>query len=87
MNRDFLFLNDPLSGSNATLVRFSKRLLAFGRHRSGDRRQVSDSNQIVGGGSELEIQPTNSTPRCRVLRNSPTVFNQPKISSTRLRLR
>ena len=58
MKCDFLFAVDPLSGSIATLVRFSKRLLAFGRSLSGDRRQVPDANQIVGSGSELK-DPTD----------------------------
>ena len=37
--------------------------------------------------AKVNIQPTRSTPLYRVLRISPTVFSQPKISSTRLRTR
>ena len=75
------------SGSLATLVRLPECLRATGRSLFLKLVQVSNSDEVIGGGSELKIQPTNRTPRCRVLRSSPTVFNQPKISSTRLRLR
>src|SRR5216684_1017082 len=51
---DFLFVVDPLSGLFATLVRFLSRLLTVGRSRSCDLGQVSNPNQIIGGGSELE---------------------------------
>ena len=87
MMGDFLSIVAALSDSFATLVRLAKRLLRFGGIRSRNLGQISDSDQVVDGGSELEDQPTSFTPRCRVLRISPTVFNQPKISSTRLRLR
>ncbi|SRR5260370_5243025 len=55
---DFLSVVDPLSGSCATLVRLPKRLLAIGRSRSRDLGQVSNSYQVVGGGSELK-DPTH----------------------------
>ena len=56
--RDFLSIVDPLSGSFVTLVRFPKRLLASGRSLSRDFGQISDSHQVVSGGSELE-DPTD----------------------------
>src|SRR5829696_7349445 len=55
MSTDFLFNVDPSSGSLATLVRVPKRLLAT---RSRDLGQISDSYEVVGGGSELE-DPTH----------------------------
>src|SRR5260370_27277301 len=55
---DFLSVVDPLGGLFATLVRFLSRLLTVGRSRSRDLGQVSNSYQIVGGGSELE-DPTH----------------------------
>src|SRR5260370_14915788 len=55
---DFLSLVDPLSGSFATLVLLPKRLLAISRSLSGDQGQISNSYQVVGGGSELE-DPTH----------------------------
>src|SRR5260370_5893457 len=51
---DFLSVVDPLSGSFANLLRLPKRLLAVSRSLSCDLGQVSNSYQIVGGGSELE---------------------------------
>src|SRR6266700_4463864 len=57
---DFLFVVDPLSGSFATLVRLPKRLTGFGCRRSRNLGQVSDSYQVVGGGSELE-DPTHQS--------------------------
>src|SRR5215212_362130 len=58
MMRDFLFNVDPFSGSLATFVRFVKRRLALGRNLSRHLGQVSNADQIVGGGSELE-DPTH----------------------------
>src|SRR6266446_9561724 len=58
MMHDFLSNVDRLSGSFATFVRLSKRLMAFGRSLSGNLGQISDSYQVVGGGSELE-DPTH----------------------------
>src|SRR5260370_13833471 len=55
---DFLSAVDPLSGSVATLVRLLERLLAVNRSFSRDLGQVSNSYQVVGGGSELE-DPTH----------------------------
>src|SRR5258707_3278654 len=55
---DFLSVVDPLSGSFATLLRLPKRLQAVSRSLSCDLGQVSNSYQIVGGGSELE-DPTH----------------------------
>src|SRR6266576_6203440 len=55
---DFLSDVDPLSGSLATFVRLPKRLMAFGHSLSGNLGQISDSYQVVGGGSELE-DPTH----------------------------
>src|SRR5712692_9470348 len=55
---DFLSVVDPLSGLFATLVRFLSRLLTVGRSRSCDLGQVSNSYQVVGGGSELK-DPTH----------------------------
>ena len=52
--RDFLSNVDRLSGSFATFVRLPKRLMAFGRSLSGNLGQISDSDQVIGGGSELE---------------------------------
>src|SRR6266496_2974224 len=57
---DFLFVVDPLSGSFATLVRLPKRLTGFGCRRSRNLGQVSDSYQVVGGGSELK-DPTHQS--------------------------
>src|SRR5258707_14707009 len=51
---DFLSVVDPLSGSFATLLRLPKRLQAVSRSLSCDLGQVSNSYQIVGGGSELK---------------------------------
>src|SRR5438034_10422515 len=58
MIRDFLSNVDPLSGSLATLVRLPVRLLVISRSLSRDLGQISDSYQVVGGGSELE-DPTH----------------------------
>src|SRR5215212_2252183 len=55
---DFLSKVDPLSGSLATLVRLPGRLLLISRSLSRDLGQISDSYQVVGGGSELE-DPTH----------------------------
>src|ERR1041384_4326382 len=55
---DFLSKVDPLSGSLATLVRLPGRLLMISRSLSRDLAQISDSYQVVGGGSELE-DPTH----------------------------
>src|SRR6266699_3326053 len=55
---DFLSDVDPLSGSFATALRLPKRLLATGDGLSRDLGQVSNSDQVVGGGSELE-DPTH----------------------------
>src|SRR5215470_10183682 len=57
---DFLCTVDPLAGSFATLVRLPKQLLASGRSCSRDLSQVSNSYQIVNGGSELK-DPTHPT--------------------------
>ncbi len=65
MNCDFPFAVNPLSGSFATLVRLPKPLLTTGRSLSRDLSQVSDSNQIVDGGSELKDpthQPHSAVP-------------------------
>src|SRR6185295_12350356 len=58
MNRDFLYIDDPLSGSFATLDGLRKRLLAFGRNLSRNLGQVSNADQVVDGGRELE-DPTD----------------------------
>src|SRR5437660_10005093 len=58
MMRDFLSNVDRFSGSLATFVLLPKRLLAFGSSLSGNLGQISDSYQVVGGGSELE-DPTH----------------------------
>src|SRR5215217_9441005 len=55
---DFLPKVDPLRGSLATLVRLPGRLLLISRSLSCDLGQISDSYQVVGGGSELE-DPTH----------------------------
>ena len=55
---DFVSIVDPLSGSFATLVRLANRLLKFGGLRSCNLGQISDSDQVVDGGSELE-DPTH----------------------------
>ena len=54
----FFSIVDPLSGSFATLVRLANRLLTFGGIRSRNLGQISDSDQVVDGGSELE-DPTH----------------------------
>ena len=58
MKRDFLYIVDPLSGSFATFDSLLKRLLAFGRNLSRNLGQVSNADQVVDGGSELE-DPTH----------------------------
>ena len=55
---DFISKVDPLSDSLATLVRLPEQLLATGRSLFLEFVQVSDSYQVVGGGSELE-DPTH----------------------------
>ncbi len=55
---DFLSVVDPASGSFATLLRLSKRLLAVNRSLLSELGQVSNSYQVVGGGCELE-DPTH----------------------------
>src|SRR5260370_9506789 len=55
---DFLSVVDPLSGLFADLLRFLSRLLTVGRSRSRDLGQVSNPDQVVGGGSELK-DPTH----------------------------
>src|SRR5262245_43423876 len=55
---DFLSKVDPLSGLLATLVRQPERLWATGRSLFLNQIQVSDSDQVIGGGSELE-DPTD----------------------------
>ena len=44
-------------------------------------------HQVVGGAHEVPAQPGAVHPAIARLRNPPTVFIQPKISSTRLRIR
>src|SRR5260221_8296271 len=58
MKRDFLYSVDPVSGSFATFDDLLKRLLAFGRSLSRNLGQVSNADQVVDGGSELE-DPTH----------------------------
>src|SRR5215213_7488352 len=55
---DFLSKVDPLSGPLATLVRLPECLRATGRSFFAYQIQVSDSDQVIGGGSELE-DPTD----------------------------
>src|SRR5829696_4086416 len=55
---DFLSKVDPLRGSLATLVRLPGRPLMISRSLSCDLGQISDSYQVVGGGSKLE-DPTH----------------------------
>src|SRR5829696_4319833 len=55
---DFLSKVDPLSGSFATLDRLPEGLLAVSRSFSGDLGQVSNADQVIGGGRELE-DPTH----------------------------
>ena len=43
-------------------------------------------SRLYAAAAKVKLHPTRSTPRNRVLRCSATVFSQPKISSTRLRL-
>src|SRR5712692_892883 len=65
MMRDFLSNVDPLSGSFATFARLPGRLMAFGLSPSGNLGQISDADQVVGGGSELEDpthQPHSAVP-------------------------
>src|ERR1041385_3421459 len=54
MNCDFLSTVDPLSGSLTTLVRLPERLLASSHHPLFEFVQISDADQVVGGGGELE---------------------------------
>jgi hypothetical protein len=51
---DFLSFVEPWSGSPATSVRLPKRLMTFAHSLSRDLGQISDTDQVVGGGSELE---------------------------------
>src|ERR1700741_828853 len=55
---DFLSIVAPLSGSFATLVRLVNRLLTSVGIRSHNLVQISDSDQVVDGGCELE-DPTH----------------------------
>src|SRR6266851_6279233 len=55
---DFLSAVDRLSGAFATLLRLPERLLTVSRSLSRDFGQVSDPDQVVGGGSELK-DPTH----------------------------
>ena len=43
--------------------------------------------KLYTAAAKVNIHPTRATPRCRVLRSSPTVLIQPKISSMHLRFR
>src|SRR5829696_1281469 len=54
----FISKVDPLSGSLTTLVRPPERLRATGRSLFLNQIQVSDSDQVIGSGSELE-DPTD----------------------------
>ncbi len=49
--------------------------------------QIVDAQQIVDSQFKLEHPPNALRPTRRVLRLTPTVFNQPRISSARFRLR
>jgi hypothetical protein len=42
---------------------------------------------LYAAAANVNIHPTNAVPRCRVLRNPPTVLIQPNTSSMRLRTR
>src|SRR6266436_5620172 len=55
---DFVYIVDPFSGSFAPFDGLLKRLLAVGGNLSRNLGQVSNSYQVVGGGSELE-DPTH----------------------------
>src|SRR5215216_636000 len=55
---DFLSKVDPLSGSLATLVRLPEGLRATGRSFFLKLVQVSNSDEVIGGGSELK-DPTD----------------------------
>src|SRR5215213_6294559 len=55
---DFLSIVAPLSGSLATLVRVPERLWATGRSLFLKLVQISDSDQVIGGGREPE-DPTH----------------------------
>ena len=50
-------------------------------------QQIANADQIERGCVKRKIQVTVGPPRCRNFRSKPIVFIQPKISSTRLRLR
>ena len=52
-----------------------------------DATVVGAGASVLGATANVNIQPTRSVPWCRVLRITPTVFIQPKISSTRFRFR
>lgn len=58
---------------------------AFTRHQAASASRLRIRTRLYTAVAKVNIHPTRSTPRCLVLRISPTVFNQPKISSTRLR--
>jgi hypothetical protein len=45
---------DLVSGPSATFVRMPKQPQSLGRVDSGNRRQISDSHQVVSSGGELE---------------------------------
>src|SRR6476659_7819352 len=51
---DFLSKVDPLSGSLATLVPPPERLRATGCSLFLNQIQISDSDQVIGGGSVFE---------------------------------
>src|SRR5215204_7662459 len=55
---DFLSNVDPLSDSSATLVCLAESLRTTGRSLFLKLVQVSNSDQVIGGGSELE-DPTD----------------------------
>ena len=53
----------------------------------GGLHEIADPHQVVNRRGEGEEPADPSHPTEFAFRSSPTVFNQPKISSTRLRFR
>ena len=84
---DFLTNVDPLSGSFATLVRLPKRLLTFDQSLSRNLGQISDSNQVISGGCELEDPTHQRQPTVASLMTVPLSSASQRFSSARSTVR
>src|SRR5512143_2613152 len=71
--------------SRFTLARHPARYFSLSHAGASIRFRIL--TKLYTATPKVNIQPTRSVPRCLVFRSIPTVFSQPKISSTRFLFR